>query len=269
MAQCFSDSAKWNFFQDLRETGNAFAQKNLPNKSLPEILKNSSYPFQLTKIQSDNQRMFYISGMHEITHSLKNAGWLDGEYKDRILDRRDAYWKALSCGDDELAARLSEYGNSFEAAKEAGALRAQYNDAVDRCYCAAYVCSCPGLEKFFSTAEDMFNKTKDTVLSDNYKSHWLPLTVDATNSSKAEMLKTHLAILHDKLVLLLLVARKYKGAWQGQTPQVDDVIRQLAEAAKNTGLYGTTNMELPSQVSLLRLQEEPRRTADHIPDLFA
>lgn len=78
---------------------------------------------------------------------------------------------------------------------------------------------------------------------------FVPKTIDAVNDKSARALKELLGILHDKLALLLMIGKKYKGNWQGQTSDVDGIIQILAVAAQQSGLVDLTNISLESNVS--------------------
>ena len=106
---------------------------------------------------------------------------------------------------------------------------------------------------YFQDPTGIYDQIKATVLSTNYKACWIPKTIGAAQDTSAQMLRMRLGILHDKLVMLLAVAQRYQGSWQGQTPDVDDIVSQLAQAAMETGLVELTNVNLQPEVSISSL----------------
>ena len=249
MLQCLPQFVKEKFFPDLKPLGTFFAEKDLPSKQLPPVLQDPAFVLSLLAIKGSNDLMFRYCGQHLLCKNLKDCDWLAQEYKDRINDKADLYFEVLTCSDGEISSKVSKYGSETVLAHKVNDLRSSYNDAVERSYFAAYLCTCPDLPDFFKIADSLYQAVKETVSSQNYKAHWLPETVDASNNNKAELMKTQLAVLHDKLMLLLVVAGKGRDYWQGQNTEIGKLIEDLGAAAKNTGLYGVTNMKIPPEVS--------------------
>lgn len=249
MSQCLPQFVKEKFFPDLKPLGTFFAEKDLPSKQLPPALQDPAFVLSLLAIKGSNDLMFRCCGLHLLCKNLKNCDWLAQEYKDRINDKADLYFEVLTCSDNEISGKVSRYGSETVLAHQVNDLRSSYNDAVERSYFAAYLCTCPDLANFFKTADSLYQAVKETVASQNYKAHWLPETVDASNNNKAELMKMQLAVLRDKLVLLLVMAGKGRGYWKGQNSEIGKLIEDLGAAAKNAGLYGVTNMTIPPEVS--------------------
>lgn len=249
--QCFSKRAKDDFFPKLGSVGFFFQAKDLGGNSLPSLLQSDSSPIALQLTVSKDYNLLYMTGMHLLCRELKKADWFGEEYRAGIKDKVDSYFDCLRCPAADLSGKLSAYGNTEEAAKQADELRKQYTDVVSRSYFAAYVALCPSLEKYLTSPQAAYDNLKATVLTSNYKMHGLPLTVDAANDPNAELLKMHLAILRDKIILLLLFAGKLPEDWHDKVEEVDKIINELATATNRTGLYNPSNTEISAEVITL------------------
>ena len=116
--------------------------------------------------------------MHQLRHTLKEAGWLDAEFRHAVRDRAEAFMKVLQCKLEELGSQRNEYGSSLKAAQEIDNLRSQYQDAVKYCHFAAYFCLREDKrESFLQSPNAFFSNSKTVLLSQQYKEHWLPRLV--------------------------------------------------------------------------------------------
>ena len=243
MLHALSDKAKELYFDKLQDLGSGTINGG---QALPTKLQDASFPFAFTKILSDDKSVLYICAMHLLCRALKNSGWLEQKYKDGIKDDCDVFFANLTSKtvDNSTLPQWIKAGPEVVAI-----LRSQFIDAMNRCYFAAYICVNQSIVNYFQDPTSIYDQVKATILSANYKAYWIPKTIGAAQDTSAQMLRIRLGILHDKLVMLLAVAQRYQGSWQGQTPDVDNIINQLAQAAKETGLVDLTNVNLQPEVS--------------------
>lgn len=251
----YSADATKDFFANLQPLGTYFANKYLPNKTLPPELKllEGGHALSLPEILEKNRVLLQIAGLHLLCQGLKQCHWLEQDAKDRVSDKVFAYFDLITCPDDAVPAKTAAYGSQSAVADSVVGQRRQWVDVATRCYLVAWACMTPslGMYGFNGTAASLYASTKSTVLSDNYKAHWIASTIDAATDSRSQLFGFTLATLHDKLVLLRLLGGESVGGpgWPAIAAEINDIIAQQKLAARNTGLFGVTNFNVPADVS--------------------
>lgn len=173
--------------------------------------------------------------MHQLCHAIKEAGWLDAEFRHAVRDRAKAFMKVLQCKLEGLGSQRNEYGSPLKAAQEIDNLRSQYQDAVKRCHFAAYFCLREDKrESFLQSPNAFFSKSKTVLLSQQYKEHWLPCLVGISNTAGGMPIPQRLTLLGDKLTLLKRVAS------QIDLSEIDSIVLELSNAATATGIARTS-----------------------------
>ncbi|KAL5610419.1 hypothetical protein FOBRF1_006536 [Fusarium oxysporum] len=254
MLHALSAQGKKDFFQSLGPLGSFFATKDLPDKQIPtdSPLAASSGPLSLASILSDDQQMFQDLGVHIVCHALKSAPWLDSATQGGISDLASQFINMLICQSAELTANEQAYGAQMPLviSNQIPALRMAYRDAATRCYLAAWVSFCPQLNAFTSTtAQSMYDRVTSTLRSDMYIAHSINVDEDATSAEAAGEFSIQLGMLHDKLVLLNLLAGATTTSpdWQACKQDINKTINRLQIGGAATGFFGETNITMRSE----------------------
>lgn len=242
MIHSLSQKAR-NFYFSKRPAGlgSKFVAEELKSP-LPGLIVNSGL-LSLEKIRSENERLFYIAGMHYLCQSLSQANWLDAEFRTVTRDRVNDLFEMLSCPQFELDEAKKHYGLSLTAATEVVELRRQYANASQRCYYSAYAALRPDAwTSFLNDPDATFAAVKAVLSSDGYKDHWLPTLINKSTMKGAMPLSGEISLISDKLTLL-----KLAGGKAHELEDVKAIISDLEKAAHSTGLFrGTFIHFLPS-----------------------
>ena len=244
MLHALSDNARDMYFKNLEDLR---SQTINGGQALPAKLQDDDFPFALTNTLAVDKPVLNTCAMHLLCRALKNSDWLHQKYKDGIKDNCDVFFTNLTSKTFD-ASTLSSWTNATP--EIAAFLRSQYIEAVSRCYFASYICVNQSILDYLQDPLRFYYTVKATLLSANYKAHWIPKTIDAAQDTSAQTLQMRLGILHDKLVMLFAATEGFQGSWQSQTPDVESVINELAQAAKETGLVDLTNVNLEPEVSI-------------------
>ena len=185
--------------------------------------------FQLAKISADNHDFLYKAGMHYVCRSLKNSGWLDHDYRDRIKDKVD------------------EFFANIEVKKDAGLTRS-YDDCTKRAYMYSFlsVASAEWRNLLVArSATSTLSETVATLSSPNFLAHWVPQNLVAPEfpAGMANMpLNARLGELRRKLTLLKAWI-KNSNTVNDKDDEVDKLVDGVQRAAKMSGLLGKVTLD--------------------------
>ncbi|KAF3902202.1 hypothetical protein ABW21_db0207932 [Orbilia brochopaga] len=235
------------FFPELNSLGQD-TRTNVTKGDLPFLITNDgpvhTY-LDMQKILQDNARMFELSIWHHVCHSLKTAGFLDGEFRDAIRDNIKQYYTMLSCPSKDVDAAKNSYGSNLTAANEVSTLRTQYADAIARCYYLAYICTdAAGWGKDLENPRGFYRDIREVVLKNTWIDQWLPKLISIQNSTGGHLdIRHQMGMLRDKLLLLEHIG-KIKNPNE-QSADVDFVMTKLADAVGESGIALVATMIEP------------------------
>ena len=200
-------------------------------------------------ISGDNFNQLRIIAIHIMVRDAKNGGWLNEMQNNHAQDKVSKLFAILDLpgepGSSPDYGRLcSEYDQIRFNVQDVGW---RFQDALKRCYFAAYLQLRSGWDAVMKDPEASLNEILDYLRSGQFIEHvrcppppfkqlltivWkvLPTLIDTPENTFAFPLKTRLNALGDKLTFLM------RARHDTQYKEIDDMVRTLAERALQTGL---------------------------------
>lgn len=235
--------AKELFFNNEEKSVGSWINSDIPS----QVSAKDGY-LSLSNIARDNSRLFYLASMHMLCHSLSQASWFDDDFRKHIWDHgkvQDFFNLVGATKDFDKYA--NKYGNHNPAAKERESLHKQYENALRRCYDAAYVCYQSRWQTIIQDPVKSLGGIESTLKSDQYKEHWLP-TLANPEYEGALPVRVQLAIMQDKLNLLAVM----KANSTNSVPDLQrnsSIIDELVACTKATGLVRESFVKPDQEVS--------------------
>jgi hypothetical protein len=180
--------------------------------------------FQLAKISADNHDFLYKAAMHLVCRSLKNSGWLDQDYRNRIKDKVD------------------EFFANIKAKKDTG-LTSSYDDCTQRIYMLSFLILAKEQWRNIlvtQSAASTLSETAATLSSPNFLAHWVPQNLVAPEFQAGTANKPFMAQLAElkcKLTILKTWAQNSNRV-NDSDAEVEKLIVGIQRAAKMSGLLG-------------------------------
>ena len=251
------DKAKRLFYHnDIPKLGSKFRKGDYSEVPLPIVVgKGGPRWLRLQNILDDNERLFELASMHFLCRDLSRADWLENEYRSQLPDKVDQFFKLVGAppntSSTDLQTYKNSYGNGLTAVQECESLRKMYANAIKRCYYFAYICFDDRWPSIIHSAHDeSFDEIEEVLLSDNYKEHWLPTLIGIPDEAGTMPFKEQMAMLTEKLALLTYHLQEHEGLSSMQS-EVDDIVKNLTEAAQRTGLLRDNLIDFKHKVSAM------------------